>query len=114
MPPQNPKGTKDLAILITNPQPAYAPGDTITGLAFRQVPVLIGAHDVTITIRLRGEAEVKITQWSDHFAESQRTYATSFDLFDSGMEQTVYQGPVDIPRTVEGIASSELGEGGYG
>lgn len=110
----NPVGRKGLAILISNARLSYKPGDTITGIVFRQVPVLVGEKDVAVTIKFKGKAAVTVTQWSDHTGESQRTYPLAFELFDDLTTiQTLHQGPLEIHRKLEGIADDELGPGGY-
>jgi hypothetical protein len=110
----SPRGRKGLAMYIENPQPSYKPGDTIRGRLFRQVPVLVGAEDVKVTIKLTGSVRAKLTQWSDHTGESQRSYTSCVHLF-TGTDtlQTLHHGPLHIPRIVSGLANDELGPQGY-
>lgn len=99
---------------IENPQPSYKPGDTIRGRVFRQVPVLVGAEDVKVTIELTGSVSAKLTELSDHFGESQRSYTSCVHLFSgTGTLQTLHHGPLHIPRMVSGLANDELGLQGY-
>lgn len=64
------KATKGLAIHIDDPQKSYTTGDIIAGRVFRQVPVIVGADGVKITIRLVGRSTIKRTIWSDHLGEA--------------------------------------------
>lgn len=110
MVPERPKATKGLAICINNLQPSYKPGDTIIGRVFRQVPVLVGAESVIITIQLIGQANTKITELSDHTGESQRSSMSCFNLIspDDTTIQTLHRGPLHIPRTVPGLPNDEI------
>ncbi|SPO07195.1 uncharacterized protein DNG_09889 [Cephalotrichum gorgonifer] len=107
--PKQSSATKGLAISIDNPHLSYKPGDTITGRVYRQVPVLVGAQDVTVTLQLIGRAKAEIDEWSDHYGESSRKYLSSVEMFPpSNTKQTLHQGPLDIPRTVPGLAYDKL------
>jgi hypothetical protein len=99
---------------IDNPQLSNKPGDTIRGHVFRQVPVLIGAGDVKVTIKLTGSVEAKLTEWSDHMVKSQRSYMSSVHLY-TGKDtlQTLHHGPLHIPRTVSGLANEDFEPRGY-
>ena len=108
------KATKGLAIHIDDPQQSYSPGDIITGRAFRQVPVLIGADSVKITIRLVGRSTTKTTVWSDHLGESQRSHTTRTDVLDPDESLlTLNDGPLHISRTDNSLADDELDSRGY-
>ncbi|KUL83787.1 hypothetical protein ZTR_06618 [Talaromyces verruculosus] len=110
MTPERPRATKGLAICINNLQPSFKPGNTIIGHVFRQVPVLVGAESVTVTIQLIGQAKTEITEWSDHTGESQRTSTSCFNLIfpDGTTVQTLHRGPLHIPRTVPGLPDDEI------
>lgn len=110
MAPERARATKGLAICIINLQPSYKPGDTIIGYVFRQVPVLVGAESVTVTIQLIGQAKTEITEWSDHTGESQRSSMSCVNLFspDDSTIQTLHRGPLHIPRTVPGLPDDEI------
>lgn len=107
------KATKGL-IHIDDPQDPYTPGDIIAGRVFRQVPVIVGADSVRITIRLVGRSIIKRTIWSDHLGESQRTYTTRTDIFNPDESLlTLHDGPVHIPRTDASLADDNLDSRGY-
>ena len=108
------RATKGLAIHIDDPQQSYTPEDIITGRVFRQVPVLIGADSVKVTVRLVGRSTIKTTLWSDHFGESQRSYTTVTNILDPSESLiTLHDGPLHILRTGTGLADDEINSCNY-
>ncbi|KAJ6444920.1 Spc97 / Spc98 family protein [Purpureocillium lavendulum] len=109
MPLTKPLATKGLAIYVDNPQATYRPGDTITGHVARQVPVLVGADDVTVEIHLVGTALAKLSEWTDHTGESSSSYTSVFPLLDPAATRLqLHAGPLHIPRTVDGLSIDTL------
>lgn len=106
----SPAATKGLAIRIDNPQEAYRPGDIIRGRVFRQVPVLDGAQGVKVTIQLVGFTHAVITEWSDPTGESRTCYTSGFEHLgqDDALVTTLHEGPLHIPRQVEGLAKDAV------
>lgn len=98
---------KVLAIHIT--KNAYCPGDTISGTVYRQVPVLVGENNVTVTVALVGCSKLTVTEWSDHTGESQRTWSscTRF-LHPADNSLTLHQGPLHISRKIQGLAHDHV------
>ncbi|OAQ65200.1 hypothetical protein VFPPC_06347 [Pochonia chlamydosporia 170] len=97
------RATKGLAIYI--PSKTYRPGDTITGHAYRQVPVLVGENNVTVTISLIGCSHTTVTEWSDHTGESQWTFSSITRFLDpKDTSLTLHTGPLHVPRKVAGLA----------
>ena len=105
-------GSKGLAIRLDNAQEAYKPGDIISGHVFRQVPVLVGEKDVTVTLRFGGHSYVHMYGWLDNTPESDVEREATFELIDpTHSTQTLHKGPLGIPRTIPGLSDDALEDG---
>jgi hypothetical protein len=101
-----PTSSKGLAIRIDNEQEVYRPGDVISGHVYRQVPIIVGERDVTVTVRFGGRSVVSMSGWLDNTSDNYAEREATFEIIDPNTTlQTLHKGPLNIPRTAPGLPS---------